>query len=322
MPLSNTKKIKVGSTEKWIWVAPQPVVSTTLNVSFTTANPAWSAQVALTRVGAPLVVTGLAPDQRTLSFSIPPINPEGLAGPGFLRTRTGKVFAVKIEQITELGTAILEEPISEIILFDSNWQGELEFASWYADLDTVANIPRKNMNWQVFFETGDNEVPDTEIVDSGIVQVVRRPFTTGLSHEKLLGYFPYLIQRMPDRQGSLAPQIEAAENELVNLIRGEVRAKGWNEDNIEGSYFESAHAYLTASLVLFGDLETFEQAESLRGIFKSSFKETLQRVLVDTSEDGTTDSDTGFGGGYGGSTTSSFIQGCPPRRKFRIGGPR
>jgi hypothetical protein len=272
-----------------------------------------------------VVVEGLGADQRTLELETPLVSSYGLAGPAFLSTLLGKTYPVQVESVAENGnTVTLEDPLAEVIPFSATATGDLQWATWIADLSTVATTARTNVNWQVHYITGDGEIPDTEIVDSGIVQIVLRPFTTGLSHDKLLGYFPFLSERLPDRQSGFAAQIEAAEAEIVNIVRGEVRALGLTEDAIEGQYFESVHAYLTASLILFSDLSTYGQAEQLRGIFDTQMKATLKRVLVDASLNGVNDTDVSLNDGFNSQTTSSFIKypSRNPPRNFRIGGPR
>lgn len=324
MALSNDTKIKVGSEENWFWVSPMPVSQdgpSTLTVEFKT--PTYSATRTLTRVYTDLVVQGLGSDQKTLTVEFQPTITQGLAGPAWLITGQGETFPVRIEKIVGT-TIVLEDAINTILTFSSEEEGSLQFATWYAPLDTtLTDEVRKNVNWSVFYSSGSDgaNAQARELMDSGIVQIVEKPFATSLSHSALLGYFPNLVSRLPDRQSSFLPQIEAAERELIVRLRGELRPLGQSEDDIEGAYFQPAHAYLTASLILYGDLDTFTQAAELRTIYDTNFKETLKRVLVDTDEDGVTDTDEGLSGGFNGATTSSFLQSCFHRPfKFRVDG--
>jgi hypothetical protein len=325
MALSNDTKIKVGTDESWFWVAPMPVSASVTGLDVTFSTPTYTETLELDRYYTTLVVEGLASDQKTLTLALEPVVSQGLSGPAFLITRQGDIFPVRVEKV--VGDQVtLEDPLNSLMTFSEEEQGELQFATWYTTLDgTLTNEVRRDVNWQVVYSFGDfgnNEQP-RQTVDSGVVQIVQKPFATSLSHDSLLGYFPFLIGLMPDRQASLRPQIDAAERELIVRLRGELKPLGKSEDDVDGFYFQPAHAYLTASLMLYGDLNTFDQAAQLREIYNTNFTETLKRILLDTDDDGTSDTTDSLTGGFNGATTSSFLQACFHRPfKFRVDGRR
>ena len=236
----------------------------------------------LTQVRADVSVSAVADDRRTLTLTASvDTQLERDEVRAFLRTTRDTYYAVKV---TRLGgtTAILAEPLPREL--DLSTAATLNFASAYVD------IPQSNAvtgSYPYTIDYTDNL--GNAQTESGILKIVPRPFNTGLDHDQLVDRFPQLADMVPRRQSDLAPQINAALEEIILSVRDHVIADGATEDEVfnQGS-FVSAHAYCSAALVYEATLQ-LDVAQAMRDRCMELLNVALRSVTLDLDGDGVID---------------------------------
>lgn len=211
-----------------------------------------STAVALTQLGAAVAVDSVGSDRKTISFSAPVGAAAGLiaehGGAAWLDLGGAFQGAITVETILDPTTAVLAEALP----FDTgDAGGSLEWRIWYADLtaEQVGDAVARRVRWSVSWESDPGaDHPGAPYLDRGLVDIVRRPFDTGLTSGLLVESFPLFRGTIPAGQTSFEPQIRAGLRELLSRI--EVRLpEGAFLDQLDGEQFQNAHALFTAHVI-------------------------------------------------------------------------
>lgn len=272
------RKSVTGAEVHFVWHPRTPHANDAqVTVGFSTTYTSMLAQIR-----ADVSVSAVADDRRTLTLTASvDTQLERDEVRAFLRTTRDTYYAVKV---TRLGgtTAILAEPLPREL--DLSTAATLNFASAYVD------IPQGNAvtgSYPYTIDYTDNL--GNAQTESGILKIVPRPFNTGLDHDQLVDRFPQLADMVPRRQSDLAPQINAALEEIILSVRDHVIADGATEDEVfnQGS-FVSAHAYCSAAMVYEATLQ-LDVAQAMRDRCIDLLNVALRSVTLDLDGDGVID---------------------------------
>ncbi len=243
--MPTTQKLRKGATETWFWFAPESASAATV----TFALDSGAVSLALTPVVASVAITA-AIDRRTLTASAAPAM-SGIQGEpygqGWLITAEDGVHPVVIAQVD--GTTLtLAEPLPRNI----DATGAVFIARAHRTEVTGADVTAtgaRNMLWAVeYTAVGAGDMPADDAEDSGLLDVVIAPWTSGLTHADLVAQFPGLAESFPARSGNWDAQITAADIELQARLDADV-AKGMQSDDIESNHeqLRQVHALMSAA---------------------------------------------------------------------------
>ena len=272
------RKSVTGAEVHFVWHPRTPHANDAqVTVGFSTTYTSVLAQIR-----PDVSVSAVADDRRTLTLTASvDTQLERDEVRAFLRTTRDTYYAVKV---TRLGgtTAILAEPLPREL--DLSTAATLNLASAYVD------IPQGNAvtgSYPYTIDYTDNL--GNAQTESGVLKIVPRPFNTGLDHDQLVDRFPQLADMVPRRQSDLAPQINAALEEIILSVRDHVIADGATEDEVfnQGS-FVSAHAYCSAALVYEATLQ-LDVAQAMRDRCIDLLNVALRSVALDLDGDGVID---------------------------------
>ena len=274
------RKAVKGQTHFFSWNPPQPYSGTpSLTIGFSTPLT----DEAFTQSRADAVVTAVANDRRTLTLS------EAVATQleryeinAFIKTTRDTYYAVKVSRLG--GTsAILAEPLPREL--DLSGTVTLNFAMSYVNLTALQTATAGVYPYTIKYAdlVGGNHV------ETGLLKVTPRPFDTGLDHDELVAQFANLADMVPRRQSDFTPQIEAALDEIILVIRDHVIADGVTEDEVFNQQsFKRAHAYCAAASVYEMNMQ-FDAADQMRARCKELLDIALRSITLDLDGDGVVD---------------------------------
>jgi hypothetical protein len=274
------RKAVKGQTHFFSWNPPQPYSGTpSLTIGFSTPLT----DEAFTQSRADAVVTAVANDRRTLTLS------EAVATQleryeinAFIKTTRDTYYAVKVSRLG--GTsAILAEPLPREL--DLSGTVTLNFAMSYVNLTALQTATAGVYPYTIKYAdlAGDNHV------ETGLLKVTPRPFNTGLDHDELVGQFANLADKVPRRQSDFTPQIEAALDEIILVIRDHVIADNVSEDEVFNQQsFKRAHAYCSAAIIYEMNMQ-FDAAETMRARCRELLDIALRSITLDLDGDGVVD---------------------------------
>lgn len=107
-----------------------------------------------------------------------------------------------------------------------------------------AHVPAtpQRVAWTVTYTPVRNGATLADVIDRGVLDVVRAPFATGLTHARFVELSPMLGPFLPSGQASWAPQIALALRSLIGRLQKRLVA-GQTVDLLAGEQFETAHGY-------------------------------------------------------------------------------
>ena len=274
------RKAVKGQTHHFVWDPPQPYSgSPTLTVGFS----APLTDELFTQSRADVSVTAIANDRRTLSLSASVATQlQRDEVKAFLKTTRDTYYAVKVSRIGGT-TAVLAEPLPREL--DLTAAATLNFSMSYVDIDAVKTATAGVFPYTISYE--DNV--GGQHVETGLLKVCARPFNTGLDHDELVGRFANLADMVPRRQADFEPQISAALDEIILVIRDHVISDGVTEDEVFNQQsFKSAHAYCAAASVYEMQMQ-FDAANQMRERCKELLDVALRSITLDLDGDGVVD---------------------------------
>ena len=297
------QKARVGGTgEKFWWTAPVPLVgSPTLQIylSSGTVTPTFAG------IGTTPLITTVARDRKTLTASATVTGSiRGAQGPkwgeAFLISPKDGWFPVQVREISG-STITLAEPLASPLDVSVAAPASLQFALYRGTLTTtMVSAAARDVPWTVkYVEQAGADLSGYTGRDEGLIHIVRQPFGTGLTSRHVAQLHPGLAQRVPRRQGSWDPQIEAALMEMVIHLRADLQARDLTEDDLNGARLRLAHGHLAAA-VIYDEVQP-EKAELLRarvlGVLDEEtgtraggmLNESLRSVWLDADRDGAVD---------------------------------
>jgi len=284
------RKVQTGTNHVFRWPAPHPLKDAT-PPQITFLAPGTGAvllgPVAMTAVGPQgLAVTSVSDGLRELVTAPIPATADALTGPewgqAWFVSDTDGWFPVQVMRATPSATTVLlADPLPHKVASG----GVVSWAEWYVQLTgaDVTLTEQRDVVWRVDYSprlAGEAQTAaDNSAKDEGRIHVVRRPFVTGLRESQLRGIFPWLRQAGPNAQQGFGPQIRAANDVLVMMIRDKLRAVSRFEDDLDGQTLAQAHAYMAASILQDG--VDPERAEKLRATAAKYVDLALRTAWVD-----------------------------------------
>ena len=260
------------------WNAPFPITGTpTITINGSTSS--------LSQNRAAVSVTAIAADRRTLTLSTSATSLEQDQERAYLRTDGDGIISVLVSRIVGT-TAILAEPLPREI--DLTSASSLEFALWSITLTSSVTGTSASYPYIVNY-TADLGAETILRSEKGLLKVTPRIFTTGLDHDQLTSTFAQLADMIPRRQSDLEPQIKAALEEVILIVRDHVIPSNCTEDEVwNPEQFLQAHSYYAAARVY--ELNNqFDQAGDLRQRGEDLLLLGLRSVALDLDGDGVLD---------------------------------
>ena len=274
------RKAVTGQSHHFVWDPPKPIeAGATITLKLTSGD----VTEIFTQSRADVSVSAVANDRRTLTLTAPVASTfERDEVRAFLKTSRDTYYSVKVSRLGG-ETAILAEPLPRELDLTSN--ATLNFSASYADL-TVANMSTSGTYpYTILYEDGVGG----KHVETGLLKVTPRPFDTGLNHDELVGQFANLADMVPRRQSDFAPQIKAALEEIILVVRDHVLADSVTEDEVFNQQsFQAAHAYCAAAKVYEMSLQ-LEAASAMRERCQELMEVALRSVTLDLDGDGVVD---------------------------------
>lgn len=274
------RKAVLNKSHTFEWIAPYPIQGTpTLLLN--------SISYTLTQNRTSATVSAIASDRRTLTVDNQATGLERNQMKAFLITNGDTFYQVSVVRVVGT-TAILAEPLPREI--DLSTSATLEFSLWSVVLaNTITVLTTANTYpFQIDYvaDLGSNT---QNKVEKGLLKSVNRPFNTGLSHDDLINFIAPLADMIPRRQSDFAPQIKAAQDELILVIRDVVLADDATEDEVfNPEQFKLAHAYCTAAMIYEQNLQ-LDIADQMRSRCKDLLDIALRSLALDVDGDGVID---------------------------------
>lgn len=140
--------------------------------------------------------------------------------------------------------------LSEPLPHDVEVGGVVDWQVWRYDLTAPALVQgpvRWSVQWAAVIDGDSGET----LKDEGVLWIVRAPFSTGLTHQRLVASSPWLANIVPPGQSSWAPQIDIALDSLVTRINARLD-DGDSVNDVTGGQFRNAHSLETRLWILRG----------------------------------------------------------------------
>lgn len=287
---SRMRAVRSGATVEWYWRAPGPVlIGQTPSVSFTSqAGAALLGATNMDPMWSPSggTVSAIAANLQTVTLSGALAATAGTAsvdhGDAHMQSDDGYVD-VQVARID--GTeVILADPLQRPLDVTA---GVSLTPAWYSVTLTSADVTAavaRGVVWRVTWApslAGPTAASVTSSLDEGVLDVVRRPFGTGLSTEDVVSVLDPGGSRVPHRSQGYGPAIRLAEEELLATLRADLPS-GLDEHDVDGGRLRPVHLYITAA-VLTRDLDTQQRYRDIAASIYARARETLWQ---DANRDG------------------------------------
>jgi hypothetical protein len=269
------------------WEGPEPL-NAAPTISYTTPSGG-TGSATMTEVRGERSVTAIGNDRRTLTLtagaaSVYLIGPT--TGRAYLITDEDGVFSVTIDRLDGT-TAILADVLPRGLSLSS--AATLRWAAYMHTIPAADTATRGSLSWRISYTataTPTNRVTTVQ----GTVQIVRRPFSTGVTHSDLVAQMPQLADMVPRRQQDLEPQVSAALEELALRVREHIGPEQSEDDIFNAEVFRPAHRYMAAQLVYEMGAQ-LDIAERMQQRAEELLERALKQLTLDTDDDGLIDAD-------------------------------
>lgn len=219
--------------------------------------PALEFDTALAPLREPATVASVGDDLVTITLAAPGVGSAargliGAAGAAWLDLGEAGQFPVRIAAFDSDTVLRLTEALPYAPGEDA--AGTISWGVWTVEIpaDTIGAATRRALPWHIDWVSIEGEDhPGDVLTDSGVLDVVQRPFDTGVRPEALLTLAPLLATIVPARQRSWAPQVQLAREELMRMIQAAL-PPGRHVDQVSGEQFACVHAKLAAHLIVMG----------------------------------------------------------------------
>lgn len=317
MPLPNV--FQAGRAATFPWVADRcPDESVTPSLTIQAA--AGDITGGMTRIRANASTTALSNDRKTLTTTgIDDV--EGHAGvddgSAFFKSAEGGIIPVTVTGIDDSAeTVTLAEALPKGV---DAAGGTLVWATWVFALLAPQMVAQRDVAWQVAWsETTGGDGRLITRLSTGTLDIVARPFETGLSHHRLLKLYPWLAARQHQRQEDFGPQIEATLMEMQLRLDAALVERDLDANDVDGSRLLLAHAAAAAAMIAEKDGSP-DQIQGLLARSERLFKDGMAAIWADADRDGAIDSgEVGrqlgprrnrVGGSASGAPTRTFTRG-------------
>ncbi len=268
--------------------APLPLAATP-TLAYTLPDGTTSGPSAMTPAHADVTVIALGADRRTLTLNAS-ASAASLVGVGpgraWLITAEDGYLGVTIVRVDGT-TAILGDVLPRSLSLTSS--ATLSWAGYEYTIPAADTATRGLINTTVAYTTAEAPTNRFKVL-KGTVEIVRRPFDSGLTHSSLVSAMPQLADMVPRRQQDLSPQVEAALEELRLYVRDDLLADQTEDDIFNPEVFLEAHRYLSAARV-YEMVAQLDVAERMRERALALFDRAMRQLTIDTDDDGIIDSD-------------------------------
>ena len=240
-----------GGSVLWWWMAPVPLqYAVVQQVTFTSPSGAVLLTANLTQTWSDAVasISAIADDRQTLTVngSIPSAArlASGMRAEAWILGSSGYV-PVRVVRLAAT-SAVLAEPLPR----DVGSTGTLHAAWWSCALsagDVLATVQR-GVTWSVSYYAIDTGPLAGAYLgrDTGILDVVRQPFDTGLSTEDLVSLLDPGGSRVPARAQGYEAAIRASYEELVATLRAD-SPQGLDQHDLNGPEIRPVHRFIAAA---------------------------------------------------------------------------
>lgn len=246
-----------GQAYRFIWRTTHKPAATPSVVLPSPINGGAGLTRELTLLRAAAVVASVAADLRTVTLN-PGVGATskgliGEEGAAWLDLGEGGQFPVRVATFNSSTVLQLSDALS---YKPGVTTGTLTWLGYYADLtaEDIGAVTARRIPWVVRWTQyeGANH-PGIMRRDSGLLDVVKCPFSTGVGHEDVLALVPLLAKMVPERQRSWESQVALAFDDLVGRLEAVLQPhSGRFVDMVDGRQFALAHAMLAAHKIMQG----------------------------------------------------------------------
>ena len=289
------RRYSAGNDFSFVWTPPLANARAT-SASLSIYYAAGTQTVSLTQ-RAPDEISAISSDRKSLTltttgtdFAIPGILPV----PAMVAFGPKSHVDVRVMRMVSQSEATFVVELSEPLPHTIATGGALAWQVWSATRAAPATIQgpvRYAVSWEGVV---DGLTAPDPIVDEGLLYIVRAPFSTGLTSARLVASSPWLAQHVPPGQSSWAPQIEIAQDTLIQRVVA-ILPEGRTIQDVAGGQFRNAHAMETRLLVMRGLQEAGANRRDQIEQLERDIAAELDRIgkagvdWVDTDGDGVVD---------------------------------
>lgn len=251
------RAIRQGAACLWYWRAPSPpLIGQTPSVAFVSPGGATLLSGAMSPMWSPLLgtISALAADMQTLTLSsvLPALSTTaaGEWGDAWVASEDGYIPAkvVLISPGQASTTVMLAEPLPRGV----DVSAATLIPAWYSRQILAADVAataQRGVTWRVSwapFGAGPSATAVQSSQDVGILDVVRTPFSTGLTTEDLVSLMDPGGSRVPARAQGYEAAIQASLDELVAYLRGD-SPENLDEHDLNGPELRPVHRHLACA---------------------------------------------------------------------------
>lgn len=246
------RRYTAGNDFDFLWTPPRPgawATSASLYIYYASGS-----QFASMAQRAADEITTISTDRKQVTLTTTGVDfvfAGVLPAPAFISNGPKAQIPVRVlrvvSQSSETFTVELSEPLPHAIATG----GVLVWQVWSA-VRTAPGTLQGPVRWAVAWEGNvDGDAMPDAAIDEGLLYIVRAPFSTGLTSARLVASSPWLAQHVPPGQSSWAPQIEIAQDTLIQRVVA-ILPEGRTIQDVSGGHFRNAHAMETRLLVMRG----------------------------------------------------------------------
>ena len=246
-----TRRYTASADFVFLWTPPHPGAYAT-SADLTIAYAAGAQTVVLTQRAAD-EISAISADRKRVTFATTLTD---LALPGILPVPAHIAFGpsaqvpVRVLRMVSQDETDTVVELSEPVPHDVDVGGGLVWQVWSAARTAPATVQgpvRWSVEWEAVIDGAAGDVP----TDEGVLYIVRAPFSTGLTSARLVASSPWLAQVVPPGQSSWAPQIEIAQDTLIQRVAA-MLPEGRTIQDVTGGQFRNAHAMETRLAIMRG----------------------------------------------------------------------
>jgi hypothetical protein len=199
-------------------------------------------------------------------------------------------YPVRVLRVDADGTVVLDEALPHSVPLTA--AGSLNWNVWSVTIPaaTIGAAVVRGGRWDATWvaDLGADH-PGLSMHDGGSLRVVRRPFSTGLTHDTLLEHVPPLRGRVPDPQESFQPQIDLTD--MLSLVESCLPSNAFADMTV-GEQWQRAHAmFVFAHLVDVGFIRS-DDLDRPRALAEAELARQCARIgWLDLDDDGVVDDD-------------------------------
>lgn len=282
-------KAVLSQNYTFMWFSPEPLkpgTTPTLSVNFKSG----AVSPVLASVHSPLDVSAVSEDRRSLTAAAATTASsrglQGEYGAAHYVTESDGHYPVNVSHVED-GLVRIGSPLPR----KATDGGVLQWALWTATISaSLLAVAERSVPFVIKYTAAYGlDLPDQLNAVTGLLHVVRQPFSTGLNSTALVGMMPYLAALAPATAQGFEGVIAAANLELIGMLRAELAEKGLTEDNVNGPSLLHAHAYLSAAMVY--EVSDALRSAALRERATGLIAVALRAVWIDAEGDGVVDGD-------------------------------